>query len=75
MTNGRDSEFAANLRGARAKADLSQTQLAKLVDVDADSIRNWESGKYMPNLNVAVRLANVLDVTLDQLTGRVAASA
>lgn len=66
----RNSDFASCLRGYRAKADLSQAQLAELVDVDAQSIKNWENGDYMPSLRTTVKLADVLGVSIDQLVGR-----
>lgn len=66
----RSNEFASNLRAYRAKADLSQVELAKRVGVNKDSVGNWEDGKYMPSLGIAVRVANTLGVSLDQLVGR-----
>lgn len=66
----RDSDFASSLRAHRAKADLSQAQLAELVGVDVASIQNWENGDYMPSLRKALNLADALGISLDQLTGR-----
>ena len=65
----RDGDFASSLRMYRAKADLSQGALAELVGVDVASIQNWENGDYMPTMRTAIKLADVLGVTLDQLAG------
>lgn len=64
------NDFAANLRMYRARADVSQAELAKQVGVDTSSVTNWESGTYMPSLRTTVKLADALGVTLDQLAGR-----
>ena len=66
-----DNKFACSLRMLRAKARLSQAELAKKIGVDAQSVANWEAGIYMPSLRTAVSLADVLGVSLDQLVARV----
>lgn len=66
----RSGEFASNLRAFRARADLSQIELAKRIGVTKDSIGNWEDGKCMPSFGVAVRMADELGISLDQLAGR-----
>ena len=43
------SIFGANLRMARRTADLTQRQLAALVDVDPIQISRWERGSTGPN--------------------------
>ncbi len=69
MANSK-GDFATRLRMYRAKANLTQAELANLIDVDEQSVRNWEKDLYMPSLRTTVRLADVLNVSLDQLTGR-----
>jgi putative transcriptional regulator len=66
----RDEPFARGLRAARAAADLSQEELAQLIDVSRDSVANWEKGDFMPSMRTALRVADVLGVSLDQLAGR-----
>lgn len=66
----RDSDFASCLRAYRAKADLSQVELAKRVGVDVASVQNWENGDYMPSLRTTMRLADALGISIDQLAGR-----
>ena len=65
-----EQAFARKLRGLRAEHRMSQTELAKAVGVSADSVSNWESGEYMPSLRTSIVLADVLGVTIEQLTGR-----
>lgn len=41
--------FAANLRAARAKLDISQDEFAKRVGISKDSVVKYESGEgYIP---------------------------
>jgi DNA-binding XRE family transcriptional regulator len=65
-----EERFAECLRMYRAKADVTQAELAKSVGVDAQSVINWEKGVYMPSLRTTVKLADALGVSIDQLAGR-----
>lgn len=65
----RDSDFAVALRMLRAKADISQEELARRAGVSTASVVNWEDGKYMPSLATAVKLADIFGVTINQLAG------
>lgn len=40
-----------SLRALRVNANLSRTQAANAVGVDASTISRWESGKSYPNLS------------------------
>lgn len=66
----RENDFASCLRMYRAKADLSQEELAKRAGTTKYSIQNWENGDYMPSLRMTIRLADALGVAIDQLAGR-----
>jgi putative transcriptional regulator len=60
---------AANmkLRLARVEKNFSQQELADNVDVTRQTIGLIEKGGYNPTLNLCIRIAKVLDKTLDQL--------
>jgi transcriptional regulator with XRE-family HTH domain len=69
-----DGDLAA-LVGVRVKAlreerGLSQRTLAQHLVVSSSTIAKYEAGVHTPPLTVLVRLAAILDVTLDQLAGR-----
>jgi DNA-binding XRE family transcriptional regulator len=51
---------------------MTQEELAASVGVSSDSVSKWESGKYMPTLLTTVRIADVLNCSLDHLVGRTA---
>ena len=55
------------LRLARVAKNLSQQELADEVGVTRQTIGLVEKGKYNPTLNLCIRIAKVLDRTLDQL--------
>jgi putative transcriptional regulator len=55
------------LKVQRAKKDLTQEQLAHLVGVTRKTINTVENGKYVPSTSLALKLAKVLDVTVEEL--------
>ena len=57
------------LQRLRRSAGLSQPRLAEAAAVPVASLRNWEQGRRLPQLDAAVRLAKALGITLDELAG------
>lgn len=51
----------------RAKYDMKQEELAKLVGVRRETIGNLEKGKYNPSLVLAWEIARVFDVTIEEI--------
>jgi putative transcriptional regulator len=51
----------------RAINDLTQEQLAKLSNCTRQTINAIEKGKYSPSLELAFRLAKILNTTLEEL--------
>ncbi len=56
-----------NLRAARKTKGFSQSELAELVGVKRQAIYNMESGRYVPNIQVALLLAKVLGCRVKDL--------
>ena len=52
---------------ARVEKKLSQQELAGLCEVTRQTIGLIEKGKYNPTLNLCIRIARVLDKTLNEL--------
>jgi len=46
---------------------LTQTQVADMSNISERSYQNYEYGKRIPNAETAIRLAKVLNVTVDEL--------
>lgn len=55
------------LKSARAAKDLSQQQLADMVNVSRQTINAIEKGDYNPTINLCIAICKVLDKTLDEL--------
>lgn len=55
------------LKEFRDKTELSQHDLAKMVGASQTHISDVESGKTVPTLFLAKRIANAFSVTLDEM--------
>lgn len=55
------------LKAARARRDLSQADLAHLVNVTRQTISAIEKGDYNPTLNLCIAICKALGCTLDDL--------
>lgn len=55
------------LKLARVEKGLSQQDLADLVEVTRQTIGLIEKGKYNPTINLCVKIAKALDLTLNDL--------
>ena len=55
------------VQSARKQKNLTQQQLAELVDVSRRTIISLEKGNYTPSLLLALQLAEVLEVTVHEL--------
>ena len=51
----------------RARYDLTQEELAKMVGVRRETILFLEKGKYNPSLKLAHSIARALHTTIDEL--------
>lgn len=54
----------------RAKHNMSQSDLARAVGVRRETIGSLENGKYNPSLLLVVAIANVFNVTVEDLFPR-----
>ena len=63
------SSVRCTLKAYRLRAGLSQEELADLVQVRRQAIYGMESGRYMPNTAIALRLSQVLDCSVETLFG------
>ena len=68
------SEFSERLRLLRESRQLMQVRLAELVGVNPRAYNRWERGTIAPHLDTLVKIADVLQVSLDELVGRKPAS-
>lgn len=63
------------IKRLREAAGLRQYELAERMGVKQASVSAWESGLAMPSAANLVKLADILDCTVDELLGRKRATA
>ena len=62
--------FPKRLKELRLKKGLTQTELGKKLGVKQSTFTNWENGKREPNFETLIKLADLLEVSVDLLLGR-----
>ncbi len=62
--------FAERLKALRESRKLTQTRLAELIGTNSRAYNRWERGTFIPQLDTLMKIADVLNVTLDELAGR-----
>lgn len=62
--------FNEMLMKRRRELGMTQDELAEKLDISRQSISRWENGECMPDADKLIRLSDILDVSLDELTGR-----
>lgn len=58
-----------NIRVLRKKNKMSQEQLAERVSVSRQTVAKWENDEALPDIHKCKMLAELFQVTLDQLSG------
>lgn len=59
--------LAEKLTALRAEHKLSQGDLAERLDVSRQSVSKWETGQSVPELDKIVKLADLFNITVDEL--------
>jgi transcriptional regulator with XRE-family HTH domain len=62
--------MAKRFKQLREAAGFTQASLAEAAGVSIRSYQQWEQGKRTPLFDAAVRIADALDISLDDLAGR-----
>lgn len=58
-----------NLKKLRIKRDLTQEQLAEILNVSPQAISRWENASTYPDITMLPFIANYYDVSVDELIG------
>jgi putative transcriptional regulator len=59
--------FPAKLKELRLARNLTQEQLAELIEVSPKTYRNYEAGQTVPRIPVIRKLVIALETTADEL--------
>lgn len=63
-------DVGTRIRDARKRMGMNQEELAELARLNRVTIAKYESGKVEPGAQALSRIADALEVTVDQLLGR-----
>ena len=64
------NRFPDNLKSLRKQAEWSQFYVALKVGVTQQCVSCWENGKIEPTLSQLWKLADLFDLSIDELIGR-----
>ncbi len=67
MNHSKKNNVAANLRHLRTRRRLSQEEVAEQVDVTRQAVAKWENGDSLPDILKCEALADLFDVSLNEL--------
>jgi transcriptional regulator with XRE-family HTH domain len=56
-----DSKFGVRLKTLRKEKNMTQEELAKLLNVHKGTISNWENGYRFPEERILIKLAEIFD--------------
>lgn len=61
--------FSIRFYEERKLHNMSQSELAKILDLDRTTIGKWENGKSFPSSDVLLRVSEIFGVSTDYLLG------
>ena len=67
FTEYRIDLFPENLKKAIKAKEFTQTGLAKQANLPFETVSKWVRGKSFPRLDSLVLIANVLEISIDEL--------
>jgi transcriptional regulator with XRE-family HTH domain len=62
--------MALRFKRLREAAGITQLALAERAGLPLGTVRNWEQGLRIPRFDHAIRVADALGISLDELAGR-----
>lgn len=62
--------LSKNIKNYRTAMKLSQGALAKLLGTTLQTISHWETDYTEPSVDQLIALANIFEITIDELVGR-----
>lgn len=66
-------DFCTNMRRLRKAKHLSQSVIAERLNVSQRTISHYENGTCQPSIEGLIKLADMLEVSIDDLVGHVSA--
>ncbi|MBQ7873971.1 MAG: helix-turn-helix transcriptional regulator [Oscillospiraceae bacterium] len=61
------SMISNNIKSLRRKNSITQEELAEKLSVTRQAVSNWENGKTEPDIEMLIKIAQIFDVSIDEL--------
>ncbi len=61
--------FGERLKYTRLDKDLTQKELAQMLNVTGNTVHSWETDKQEPSMAMILKICKVLDVSIEYLFG------
>lgn len=74
MTEVVNGTFGARVRSEREKQSLSKSALANKVGISTPYVDKIETGESIPTVDIAGRIAKVLEISLEEIFGEILTS-
>ena len=56
-----------NIKNIRKKNNITQEELAEKLNVTRQAVSNWENGKTEPDIETLTKIAQIFDISIDEL--------
>ena len=66
-----DIPLGENIRRLRLERNMTQRELAFYLNVSIQAVSKWERGSAYPDLSLLLPIADIFEVSMDELFGRV----
>lgn len=63
-------ELSKNIRFYRKSMNMTQEQLANMLNGKKSLVSNYENGYSVPDIETLIKLADIFEISLDELVGR-----
>ena len=63
-------ELSKNIRFYRKSMNMTQEQLANILNGKKSLVSNYENGYSVPDIETLIKLADIFEISLDELVGR-----
>lgn len=60
----------SNLKRLRGERMMSQEMLARKLHIKRQTVSSYETGRSLPDIFILIKMADIFEVTLDELVGR-----
>ena len=62
--------FSKKIKERRKEKKITQIEMAKLLEINVRTYQDYEYGIVNPTIDICVKIADILQTSLDYLTGR-----